>query len=72
MLKFIAARKLCNSLRNLEAPMPLINKRSFYFQDIIDDIAMRNLSPDEGAKFILSSVYHAFDRHPSINAQRSR
>ncbi len=62
MLKFIASRKLTTALEKLGAPMKLINKRSLVLQDVIHDIQNGLMSPDDGAKFVLKSVYRAFDR----------
>ena len=70
MLRFIANRKLCNALRSLGAPMQMINTRSWYFQDIIEEIKMQKLSPEEGAKHVLNTVYHAFDRHSALRSRQ--
>ena len=63
MLKYIASRKLTTALEKLGAPMKLINKRSLVLQDVIYDIQTGLMSPDDGAKFVLKSVYGAFDRN---------
>lgn len=67
MFKYTASRKLFAALEKLEAPMKLINVRSSFFQSIVSDIKSGRLSPDDGAKCILNTLYRAFDRKASIN-----
>ena len=64
MLRYTASRKLNSALKNLEAPMQLINRRSLVLQDVIDDIREGVMSPDDGARYVLNSVYSAFDQQP--------
>ena len=70
MLRFIANRKLRNALKSIGAPMQMINTHSWYFQDIIEEIKMHKLSPEEGAKHVLNAIYHAFDRQHALRPRR--
>ena len=67
MFKYTASRKLFAALDKLEAPIKLINVRSSFFQGIVNDIRSGQLSPDDGAKCILNTLYRAFDRKTAIN-----
>lgn len=64
MLRYFASRKLNSALEDLDAPMQMINQRSLVLQDVIDDIQDGVMSPDDGARYVLNSVYSAFDHPP--------
>ncbi len=61
MVNYIANWRLNAALVNMGAPTKIINQNSRIFQGVIEDMKFGGLSPEEGAKLVLTAVDKAFD-----------
>ncbi|MEA1888925.1 MAG: hypothetical protein U9N50_03985 [Pseudomonadota bacterium] len=56
MLKFTASWHLHRALDAMNAPVEKINVESPIFQDVVKDIQLGTLTPEDGAKIVLDAV----------------
>ena len=66
MMAFTASWKLHTALKDMNTPREIIDVTSPLFQHVIEEIQEENLTPKEGARIVLGTLYKAkYDRGSS-------